>query len=82
MNKHLVSYFLVFVVLFSVLSFVPNTEAQKRCRKELEPGKQCVLSHCREICLKQLNGFGSCVEKPPGSDKYTCNCFYNCGSSP
>ncbi|XP_019085929.1 PREDICTED: putative defensin-like protein 165 [Camelina sativa] len=80
MNKQLLSYFIVFVVLFSVLSIVPKTEAQKRCIQELEQGKQCLLAKCRERCFKNLNGFGSCVEKPPGSDRYICNCFYSCGA--
>ncbi|AED95741.1 unnamed protein product [Arabidopsis thaliana] len=79
MSTKLFSYFMLLVVLFSVLTIIPKTEAQKRCRQELEPGKQCVLAKCRELCFKQLKGFGSCIEKPPGSSKYTCNCFYNCG---
>ncbi|KAG7537151.1 S locus-related glycoprotein 1 binding pollen coat protein [Arabidopsis suecica] len=80
MRKQLFSYFMVLVVLFSVLSVVPKTEAQKRCRQELEPGKQCLLAECRELCFKKSNGFGSCLEKPPGSENYTCNCYYNCGA--
>lgn len=29
-----------------------------------------------------MNGFGTCVENPPGSDNYTCNCMYNCPKPP
>ncbi|CAH2044698.1 unnamed protein product [Thlaspi arvense] len=78
MSKQFVSYVMVLMVLFSVLLVIPQTEAQKRCKQVLEPGTQCELSWCRESCLKKLNGFGTCVENPPGSSKYTCNCFYNC----
>ncbi|XP_018490569.2 putative defensin-like protein 165 [Raphanus sativus] len=78
MAKQFVFYFMVLMVLFSVLLVVPKTEAQKRCVKQLMPGTQCLLAKCREVCLGTLKGFGSCIEKPPGSDKYTCNCVYNC----
>ncbi|KAL0718014.1 hypothetical protein Bca4012_067336 [Brassica carinata] len=78
MSKQFVSYFVVLMVLFSVLVVVPKTEAQKRCRKKLLPGTQCLLAKCREVCLTTLKGFGTCIEKPPGSDSYTCNCIYNC----
>ncbi|XP_019090163.1 PREDICTED: putative defensin-like protein 165 [Camelina sativa] len=79
MNKQLFSYFMVFLVLLSVITIAPKTEAQKRCRKVLEPGTQCLLAKCREECFKKLSGNGVCVETPPTSGKYTCNCFYNCG---
>ncbi|CAF2035926.1 hypothetical protein BRARA_I00409 [Brassica rapa] len=80
MSKQFVSYFMVLMVLFSVLLVVPQTEAQKRCIKELMPGTQCLLAKCRKVCFKTLKGFGTCIEKPPGSDRYTCNCLYNCGA--
>ncbi|ESQ32422.1 hypothetical protein EUTSA_v10005578mg [Eutrema salsugineum] len=82
MSKQFVSYSMVLMVLFSVLLVVPKTEAQQRCSKELEPGTECLLSKCREDCFKQLSGFGSCIENPIGSSKYTCNCFYNCLGAP
>lgn len=66
--------------LAAVLLVIPKTEAQNRCSQELEPGSECVLSKCREECLKKLKGFGTCIEKPAGSHKYTCNCLYNCGA--
>ncbi|CAN8265597.1 unnamed protein product [Cochlearia groenlandica] len=75
----LVSYVMVLMVLFSVLLVIPKSEAQMRCRQELEPHTQCLLSKCRQMCLHKLNGFGVCIEKPPGFHQYTCNCFYNCG---
>ncbi|XP_018475665.1 putative defensin-like protein 165 [Raphanus sativus] len=78
MSKQFVSCFVVLMVLFSVLLVVPKTEAQKRCAKELMPGTQCLLANCREVCLRTLEGFGTCIEKPAGSDRYTCNCVYNC----
>ncbi|KAF8107253.1 hypothetical protein N665_0124s0047 [Sinapis alba] len=80
MSKQFISYLMVLMVLFSVLLVVPKTEAQKRCRKELMPGTQCLLAKCREVCLNTLKGFGTCIEKPPDSDRYTCNCFYNCSA--
>ncbi|KAG2261116.1 hypothetical protein Bca4012_014089 [Brassica carinata] len=82
MSKQLVSYCTVLMVLLSVLLVIPKTEAQKRCRKVIAPNTQCLLSNCREVCFKTLKGFGTCIENPPGSRNYTCNCFYDCGTSP
>ncbi|XP_019058716.1 PREDICTED: putative defensin-like protein 165 [Tarenaya hassleriana] len=75
------SYFLALVLLVSVMTMLPGGEAQKRCVKELDPNTQCVLYNCRAKCFKQFNGFGSCIEKPYGSEKYVCSCAYNCGSA-
>ncbi|XP_019058717.1 PREDICTED: putative defensin-like protein 165 [Tarenaya hassleriana] len=72
------SYFLV--LLISVLVVLSGTEAQSRCIEELDPTAQCELSQCRAKCFKK-NGFGSCIEKPLGSDQYVCTCVYNCGPS-
>ncbi|ESQ32421.1 hypothetical protein EUTSA_v10005401mg [Eutrema salsugineum] len=80
MSKQLVSYLMVLMVLFSVLLVIPKTEAQKRCREELEPETQCVWSTCKQECFIKWSGYGACIQKPGGSRNYVCNCFYNCGA--
>ncbi|KAF3593516.1 hypothetical protein YC2023_085847 [Brassica napus] len=82
MSKQLVSSCMALMVLFSVLLIIPKTEAQQRCTKVIAPETQCLLLKCREECFKTLNGFGTCVENPPGSDNYTCNCMYDCPTPP
>ncbi|CAF2089628.1 unnamed protein product [Brassica napus] len=82
MSNQLVSSCIALMVLFSVLLISPKTEAQQRCTKVIAPETQCLLLNCREECFKTLNGFGTCVENPPGSENYTCNCMYNCPRPP
>ncbi|KAF8105617.1 hypothetical protein N665_0157s0185 [Sinapis alba] len=81
MSKQSISFCMVLMVLFSVLLVIPKTEAQKRCRQVIDPNTQCLLAKCREVCFKTLKGFGTCIENPSGSDKYTCNCLYDCGTA-
>ncbi|GMJ08607.1 low-molecular-weight cysteine-rich 12 [Hibiscus trionum] len=79
MAKFTPSAVVILILLFTVISKVPQTEGG-RCQEVLDPS-DCVLSDCKKMCYQKHQSMGGqCVEKggTPAQPTYKCVCVYDC----
>nr|DAD45367.1 TPA_asm: hypothetical protein HUJ06_003597 [Nelumbo nucifera] len=75
MAKLFCSFFFV-LLIFSVASIVPGSDAVKKCQVAWN-SYGCELGICNQWCSQQYkNGVGACSTSGFGS--HTCLCVYDC----
>ncbi|GKV25893.1 hypothetical protein SLEP1_g35273 [Rubroshorea leprosula] len=79
MAKFTFTYLLLLVLLLSVVSMVPQANAQKRCIETLY-SSGCTLYDCGQKCYQKHHQYGGqCISNKAQTD-YSCVCVWTCGA--